>query len=40
MNPEVYHTMSKNNATIDIPLKARYEGESDMVSDDEDITLD
>ena len=36
---EVYHILGKNNVMGDVLLRVRYEGESGMVSEDEDGAL-
>ena len=40
MNPEIHHISGKNNAMADMLSRTRFEGESDMMSEDEDVTLD
>ena len=40
MNPEIRHISGKNNAMVDMLSRARFEGESDMVSENEDVALD
>ena len=40
MNPEIRHISGKNNAMADMLSRARFEGESNMVSEDDDIALD
>ena len=40
MNPEICHISGKNNAMADMLSRARFEGESDMVSENEDVSLD
>ena len=39
MNLEVCHILGKNNVMADMLLRVRYEGKSDMVSEDEDDAL-
>ena len=40
LNPEIRHIAGKNNALADMLSRARFEDESDMISEDEDIALD
>ena len=39
LNPEIHHIARKNNAMADMLSRARFEDESDMVSEDEEVTL-
>ena len=40
LNPEIHHIAGKNNAIADMLSMARFEDESDMISEDEDVALD
>ena len=40
MNWEACHIKGKNNALVDMLLRARYKGESDVVSEDDDVALE
>ena len=40
LNPEIRHIAGKNNAMADMLSRARFEDESDMISEDEDVALD
>ena len=40
LNPEICHIAGKNNAMADMLSRARFEYETDMVWEDEDVTLD
>ena len=40
LNPEIRHIGGKENAMADMLSRARFKNESDMVSEDEDVTLD
>ena len=40
LNPEIRHIEGKENAMADMLSRARFKNESDMVSEDEDVTLD
>jgi hypothetical protein len=40
MNPEIRHISGKDNAMADMLLRARFDDESDMVSEDEDVEVD
>ena len=40
LNLEIRHIAGKNNAMADMLSRARFEDESDMVSEDEDFALD
>ena len=40
LNLEIHHIVGKNNAMADMLSRARFEHESGMVSEDEDVTLD
>ena len=40
INPEIRHVLGKHNSVADMLSRARYEGENEMQSDDEDVHLD
>ena len=40
MSPEIHHISGKNNAMADMLLRARFEGEGDIVLENEDVALD
>ena len=40
LNPKICHIVGKNNAMADMLSRARFEDESDMISEDEDVALD
>ena len=40
LNPEIRHIAGKNNVMADMLSRARFEDESDMVSEEEDVPLD
>ena len=40
LNPEIRHIAGKNNAMADMLSRARFEDESDMISENEDVALD
>ena len=40
MNPEIWHIYGKDNAMADMLLKARFNDEDDMVSEDEEVGVD
>ena len=39
LNPEIRHIAGKKNVMADMLSRARFENESDMISEDEDVTL-
>ena len=40
LNLEIWHVLGKHNSVADMLSRARYEGENEMQSDDEDVHLD